>query len=364
VRPDPRTDRFSGSSVAAAAYAFPNTTQRSDPATLSATGNFYPTNQAFSLLVNGQKINQAPNYGINTMALALFLQNEVTAPSFAPKALSAPLNVNSYYTDADGIVRPADGYATDGTGTTTGDGCDLFQTIDISRTTGLQQNVLPNTANVRRPVILNRPFRNVGELGYAFRDDPFRTLDFWTPLSADSALMDLFSISDEPPIIAGQVDPNNAPVPVLKAIISGAAQNSDLTGTTVTDTGMTTVNAADTAAIAQAISNQLATTPLRNRADLGSLGPAIQTYASTGTATLYLKNKADGEAPIRALSSVTNTRTWNLLIDIIAQSGQIPQSGQTLNDFVVEGERRYWLHVAIDRYTGKIVAQQLEPVYE
>ena len=36
----------------------------------------------------------------------------------------------------------------------------------------------------------------------------------------------------------------------------------------------------------------------------------------------------------------------------------------TLNDFIVQGERRYWLHISVDRYTGKIVDQQLEPVYE
>jgi hypothetical protein len=39
-------------------------------------------------------------------------------------------------------------------------------------------------------------------------------------------------------------------------------------------------------------------------------------------------------------------------------------TGSTMNDFIVEGEKRYWLHIAIDRYTGKIIDQQLEPVYE
>jgi hypothetical protein len=71
------------------------------------------------------------------------------------------------------------------------------------------------------------------------------------------------------------------------------------------------------------------------------------------------------EAPIRALADVTNTRTWNLMIDVIAQTGNFPQNSGDLNSsFVVTGERRYWLHVAIDRFTGKIVDEQLEPVYE
>ena len=31
---------------------------------------------------------------------------------------------------------------------------------------------------------------------------------------------------------------------------------------------------------------------------------------------------------------------------------------------VVEGEKRYWLHIAIDRFTGEVIDQQLEAVYE
>ena len=35
-----------------------------------------------------------------------------------------------------------------------------------------------------------------------------------------------------------------------------------------------------------------------------------------------------------------------------------------LFDFNVEGEKRYWLHVAIDRFDGTVVGQQLEEVVE
>ena len=31
---------------------------------------------------------------------------------------------------------------------------------------------------------------------------------------------------------------------------------------------------------------------------------------------------------------------------------------------IVEGEKRYWLHIAIDRFTGEVIDQQLEAVYE
>jgi hypothetical protein len=123
--------------------------------------------------------------------------------------------------------------------------------------------------------------------------------------------------------------------------------------------------------------------PIINRADLvqridpiigtppsvpNAIGPAlVSTYSTTsliGQGYYDYANKAVAEAPIRALSGNTSTRTWNLLVDIIAQSGQMSPTAATFNDFIVQGERRYWLHVAIDRYTGKVVDEQLEPVYE
>ena len=67
---------------------------------------------------------------------------------------------------------------------------------------------------------------------------------------------------------------------------------------------------------------------------------------------------------MRALIDAGQTRTWNLMIDVIAQSGRYPQTAATLADFVVEGEKRYWLHIAIDRFTGEVIDQQLEAVYE
>ncbi len=67
---------------------------------------------------------------------------------------------------------------------------------------------------------------------------------------------------------------------------------------------------------------------------------------------------------MRALTDAGQTRTWNLMIDVIAQSGKYPPTANNLSQFVVEGEKRYWLHIAIDRFTGEVINQQLEAVYE
>jgi hypothetical protein len=196
---------------------------------------------------------------------------------------------------------------------------------------------------------------------------PFKSLDFFSPYSADAALSDAFSLTDEPAIVAGQVNPSNAPLPVIAALVSGSNKQE------LTSTDLVSATTGEATTLAGVVVNQLspaARGPLLSRADLVTgLSDVIQPAMSGGdlgssASPADQSDKSRLEAPIRALAGVANTRTWNLLIDIIAQSGRMSPSATTLDNFVVEGEKRYWLHVAIDRYTGKIVDQQLEPVYE
>jgi hypothetical protein len=51
------------------------------------------------------------------------------------------------------------------------------------------------------------------------------------------------------------------------------------------------------------------------------------------------------------------------------KAGHFPEQrlcvkSKRLFEFIVEGEKRCWLHVAIDRFDGSIVGQQLEEVTE
>jgi hypothetical protein len=102
--------------------------------------------------------------------------------------------------------------------------------------------------------------------------------------------------------------------------------------------------------------NGSATRPLLGRAGIGQL--TVAAGISLGT------TEEEQEVVARALAEVTQTRTWGLMIDVIAQSGRFTPGATSLSRFVVEAEKRYWLHVAIDRLTGKIIDQQLEAVYE
>jgi hypothetical protein len=251
-----------------------------------------------------------------------------------------------YYEDPDKIVRPGDGWRADHA---TGDGVMLYHVLSTPTNAGT--TYLPDSKIRRRPVILNRPFRSVGELGYVFRDQPFKTLDFSSDKSADTGLLDLFSVRDEPPVTAGRLNPQNAPIAVLQSLIGGSLKHE---GESVEFSG------AEADAAAGALHDSFAQMPLVNRGDIVMHLNAI-TYSDTANTA----NKPYAEGPVRALASVSNVRTWNLLIDVIAQSGRFRPGAVDLgSDFIVQGERRYWLHLAIDRFTGEIVDQQLEPVYE
>ena len=208
-----------------------------------------------------------------------------------------------------------------------------------------------------RPLVLNRPFRSVAEMGYAFRDQPFKSIDFLTNNSADSALLDLFCVSDNTNMTrlrSGVVNLNTRQSTVLAAMIARTMQRDDSTSSDV--------SSADAATIGAAIVVATNTAPLNNR------GGLVAAVANNSTLSL---TKSQHEAIIRALADAGQTRTWNLLIDVIAQSGRYPPNAVSgpntatpLANFFVEGEKRYWLHVAIDRFTGEVVDQQLEAVYE
>ena len=50
---------------------------------------------------------------------------------------------------------------------------------------------------------------------------------------------------------------------------------------------------------------------------------------------------------------------------MVARSGDYKPNAPSLqNDFVVEGEQRYWVHVAIDRFAGRVVGKRIEVVNE
>jgi hypothetical protein len=195
------------------------------------------------------------------------------------------------------------------------------------------------------PVMLKRSFRNVGELGYAYRNAS-TTLDFRNATSPDAPLLDLFTFNTAS-TRAGIVNINGGNIAVLTALLMGST-TSESPGTFASRT-----NAYHTA---QNIVTEINLQKAVGRADVARLAGAAGTFLGTSDEAR--------ETTARVMAELSQTRTWNLMIDVIAQSGRYPANAGSLANFVVEGEKRYWLHVAIDRFTGSVIDQQLEAVYE
>jgi hypothetical protein len=207
------------------------------------------------------------------------------------------------------------------------------------------------------PTILKRSFRNVGELGYAYRNSS-TTLDFQSASSSDAPMLDFFTYNVATSR-AGVVNLNTRNAGVLAAIIQRAiTSEASTTYVGQADPGSNPSKTAYNAAIAIVTNTTNGTTakPALGRADVTRL------VANTGT-ILGSSDEAK-EAAARALAEVGQTRTWGLLVDVIAQSGRYPPTAANLSQFVVESEKRYWLHIAIDRFTGEVIDQQLEEVFE
>jgi hypothetical protein len=209
--------------------------------------------------------------------------------------------------------------------------------------------VAPSPAPSPLPIVLNRALRSPGELGYAYKNAS-TTLDFYTAGTADTSLLDLFSVSSAN-LRAGVINLNTRNSVALAAMIAGTNRNDASTAV------VTTANAKNAALDIVTATDSSTGTPALGRHELGRLTAAVRTSA-TGT------GEEARELIGRSLAEVAQTRTWNLMIDVIAQSGRFPTIATHLSQFVVEGERRYWLHVAIDRFTGEVIDQQFEAVYE
>jgi hypothetical protein len=127
----------------------------------------------------------------------------------------------------------------------------------------------------------------------------------------------------------------------------------------IAGTGIIPTSSTDTTVsnIANVLVKLTTTTPMISKGDL------VARLAGDASVT-GLGNKEAREAVMRALSDAGQTRTWNLMIDVIAQSGRYPASATNLSQFVVEGEQRYWVHIAIDRFTGQVIDRQVELVKE
>jgi hypothetical protein len=323
-----------------------------------------------------------------------------------------------YVEDADGVARLAmGGYAsTTLTDTSTSSqyvasdtnriGLPMATASTVADTTAV---ATPTPQTQSRPLVLNRPFRSVSEMSYAFRGTPWKNIDFFNPASGDSALLDTFCLKELPAnsLIAGKVDLNTRQAPVLQAIVAGAYRDEYNNVSSPPTYALPPLSGAEAANVAAKLEGITTDTthawrgPLENISslvghfvanpgttsgftDVYTYTPATpdtthgqlasMTYAGLSGAldsTVYTNttNSASTSAPIiqrfreaaiRPLADAGQVRVWNLLIDVVAQTGHYPKSATGLDQFLVDGQKRAWIHVAIDRLTGQVLDKQVE----
>jgi len=228
------------------------------------------------------------------------------------------------------------------------------------------------------PIVLNHAFSNAGDMGYGLRPEyaasRFRRLDFHTA-NPNASILDFFTynpVDHNYPRI-GIANLNTKNVPVVAAILQNALKKD--VDQSPTPNPYPTVAPSEARAAAQAIVN--ATDPsaggtrATTRADIGRLTAAAAGAISTAGFTAGEETEKVPEAITRALSEITQTRTWNLMIDMIAQTGRYAPDATDItqaNKFIVEGQKRCWLHVALGRdlVGGQVdvLGTQLEVVNE
>lgn len=288
---------------------------------------------------------------------AYLARNEwITSPSNPGPADKSPSRgpKNHAYKDYDGVARPGDA-----------------RWVDWTSHPALPLSTLPSEEDKKnvlaaRPTILDRPFRNVAELGCVFRDVPWKSLDLFSADSADRRLLDIFSIEDSF-ISVGKINPNTASAEVFEALMRGASL--DPSGSLSSSSTLTEQrdSVANKVAISLASLNPAAD-PIHNSANITTRISINSDAKPDGGFSPY---KIQAENFARAVSSSLDTRNWQMLIDVVAQSGKIsPQStsladeNNVLQGFVVEGQKRFYVYLTLDRITGEIIDKYIEVVYE
>lgn len=278
----------------------------------------------------------APGFELMPALKSASQKNRYKVPLFglvsnSPDALNATGPFR--YSDPDGVVRPGDGYF------------------------GTFPTVPGRTAE--RPLILNRPFRSVGELGYVFRDLPWKTIDFFSRNSGDLGLLDVFSVSetsDPTALVAGRINLNTRQPAVLAVALRNSSEQLPTVSAAVP---FAELSPALADSLAEEIVAESTLWPFSDKSDL------ITRVLHRSADPLDGKTiKVAREAAVRTLGEIGTVRTWNFLIDVVVQSGRFTSSSKDGADFMVNAERREWIHVAIDRMTGEILEQRKEVVNE
>ncbi len=224
------------------------------------------------------------------------------------------------------------------------------------------------------PITLDHAFTTVGEFGYGLRPEyalnRFQRLNF-NGTANDPSVLDFFTynpVGSAYPRL-GIVNLNTRNIPVMAAILQSALKKD--VDVTPLPNPFPAVAPAEASLAAQDIVAATRTQAAVNRGDIGRLTAAAASRVGSVSGCSGECQEKVPEAIARALSEIGQARTWNLMIDVIAQTGRYAPDAADFtqaNKFVVQGEKRYWLHVALGRdlVSGQVdvLGTQIEEVLE
>jgi hypothetical protein len=239
--------------------------------------------------------------------------------------------------------------------------------------TGIQDPItgLTKTTPTFTPITLDHAFTTVGEFEYGLRPEfpsnRFQRLNF-NGATSNASVLDFFTynpVGHAYPRL-GIANLNTKNEAVMAAILQSALKRD--VDQSALPNPFPIVSSSEAALAAHDIVMATAGEPAVNRADIGGLtGVAAARIGNPTGCTGECQEKVP-EAIARALSELGQARTWNLMIDVIAQTGRYAPNAQALTDFTLEGEKRYWLHIALGRDLVSaqvdVLGTQLEEVIE
>lgn len=241
--------------------------------------------------------------------------------------------IQGFYKDRDGIQRWGD------------------SALDSGASSGNYKiNPMSMVTSTNRPIVLDRAIKTVGELGYVYRDMPWKSLDFFTTNSADAGLLETFSAPLRPSVYSGSVNFNFLNQAQIKAIILGAYRSPSLQQLSTLDR----ITESEAEVIATDLYSLMKRAPFESKMDL------VTRLSSDQIKVGWPENKQRREAIVRALSEVVDFRVRTFLIDIVYQKGLLKKDAKSWADFNDQSQDRFWAHVSIDIVTGKVIDCQIE----
>jgi Tfp pilus assembly protein PilX len=376
-----RLDANAGDGLALQANTIP---PRPRTCGLPFVSGWYPNNWA-ALVSNN----------LNLFRFGLFSQNDPAAINngtlfssyYRPGQYLTPTPQSQYYSDPDGVVRRAMAAYVPATSSSVSADTVVGLPLATATTFNGTTPAPAATQSQSRPVILNRPFQSVADLGYVFSGTAWKQLDMATPESGCAGLLDVFCVrasNDFDGVEAGRVNLNTRQAPVLKAILAGAmkdeftsspssisAEAGAIAAALVARTTSTAVGKGPLGNLSELVGKWTGSVPLTSGGIDGAksfsgFSADLAAIYGTGTYADPASNNIQRlrGASLRALANTGTVRVWTIMIDLVAQTGRFAPKADSPDKFIVEGEQRYWVHVAIDRRTGEVIDKQVEVVKE